>query len=68
MGDQPISESLNTYWINLNKTGTAILSFTLAKRTQNQPSVTYEVLSTQKLFYFSLRMFLSRKYLAQQDM
>jgi hypothetical protein len=57
MGDQPISESLNTYWITLNKIGKVTVSLTLANRTQNQPSVTSDVLSAQKMFYFSLRVF-----------
>jgi hypothetical protein len=57
MGDHPISERFNTYWVTLNKIREAALSLPLAKCTQNQPSVTYEVLSTQKLFYSSLRTF-----------
>jgi hypothetical protein len=57
MGDQPISERRNTYWITINKIGKATLSLTLAKCTQNQPSLNYKVLPTQKLFYFSLRIF-----------
>jgi hypothetical protein len=64
MGDQPISEHLNSYWITLSKIEKTTLSPTLAKYAQNQPSVTYEMLSTQKLFYFSLLIFLSRKYLS----
>lgn len=57
MGDQSISENLHTYWITINKIGKVTLSLTLAKCTQNQPSVTYKVLSTQKLFCSSLRGF-----------
>jgi hypothetical protein len=53
MGDQPISENLNTYWITLNKIGKATLSLTLAKCTQTNHRYLCAVSDAETVLFFS---------------